>query len=87
VTTNVVPINLDRIRWPLGGNPLRTQVPLKWTGGGVLLAAVEINGTLTVDAMIDSGAAAVMIPGDVFAWLQGMGAVEAADLGGQQRWQ
>jgi hypothetical protein len=40
-------------------------VPLKWTGGGVLLAAV-------------------MLPADVFAWLQGMGAVEAADLGGEQ---
>ena len=55
----------DRIPWPPGGNPPRTQVPLKWTGGGVLLAAV-------------------MLPADVFAWLQGMGAVEAADLGGEQ---
>jgi hypothetical protein len=86
VTTNVVPQNLDRVpvALPPAGDPLRTQVPLERSGGGMLLGAVEINGTLTLDALIDSGAAAVIVPADVFARLQGMGAVEAADLGGQR---
>jgi hypothetical protein len=45
-----------------GDDPLRSQVPLERSGGGVLLVTVEIKGTLTVDAMVDSGAASVMVP-------------------------
>ena len=30
----------------------------------MLLVTVEINGTLTVDVMIDSGAVALMVPAD-----------------------
>jgi hypothetical protein len=84
VTTNVVPKNLivSRSRCRQATIPA-SQVPLERRGGGVLLVTVEINGTLTMGAMIDSGAAAVMLPADVFARLQGVGAVEA-DLGGEQ---
>jgi hypothetical protein len=39
-------------------------MPLKRSGGGVLLVTVEINGTLTLNAMVDSGAVALMVPAD-----------------------
>ena len=44
--------------------------------GGVFVAPVQINGAMTLDFAIDSGAADVSVPADVFSTLKRTGTIE-----------
>jgi clan AA aspartic protease (TIGR02281 family) len=58
-------------------------VPLKMDGG-IFVVPVQINGTITLDFVIDSGAADVSVPADVVSTLKRAGAIEDTDFIGQQ---
>jgi predicted aspartyl protease len=66
---------------PVIGNPL--NIPLK-TDGGVLVVPVQINGALTLDFIIDSGAADVAIPADVVSTLMRTRTLELTDFIGER---
>jgi clan AA aspartic protease (TIGR02281 family) len=61
----------------------RMGVPLKMDKG-IFVVPVEINGTMTLDFAIDSGAADVSVPADVFSALKRTGTVKEADFTGQR---
>ena len=52
--------------------------------GGVLKVPARINGAITLDFVLDSGAADVSIPTDVFLTLIRIGSIEQRDLLGKQ---
>ena len=52
--------------------------------GGLFLVPVQINGVLTVDFAIDSGASDVSVPADVFSTLKRTGAITDPDVIGQR---
>jgi hypothetical protein len=52
--------------------------------GGVYVVPVRVNGTLILPFVIDSGAADVAIPGDVFLTLSRTGTVKPGDFIGRQ---
>jgi clan AA aspartic protease (TIGR02281 family) len=58
-------------------------VPLR-KEGGISVVPVEINGKITLDFTIDSGATDVSVPLDVFSTLRRQGTIEEADITGQQ---
>ena len=58
-------------------------VPLK-RASGTLLVPVQINGAITLDFTVDSGASDVVIPADVFSTLIRTGTIKQSDLIGQQ---
>jgi clan AA aspartic protease (TIGR02281 family) len=62
----------------------QVRVPLKMSGGGTFLVPVEINGKMTLDFILDSGAADVALPDDVFATLKRTGTVKDGDISGQR---
>jgi clan AA aspartic protease (TIGR02281 family) len=64
-------------------NPSQTRVPLK-RDGGIFVVPVELNGTMTLDFAIDSGAADVSVPADVVSTLKRTGAVGESDFTGQR---
>ena len=70
---------------PLGGSisPGRMEVPLS-SDGGVLTVPVEINGAITLDFVIDSGAADVNVPADVVSTLIRTRTIRPSDFIGQQ---
>jgi clan AA aspartic protease (TIGR02281 family) len=59
------------------------RVPLK-KDGGTFGVPVEINGALTLDFIVDSGAADVSIPSDVFLTLIRAGTIQDTDVTGEQ---
>ena len=59
------------------------RVPLK-RDGGTFVVPVLINGAISLDFVIDSGAADVSIPSDVFSTLIRAGTVEKSDILGTQ---
>jgi len=59
------------------------QVPLK-KDGGAFVVPVQINGALTLDFTLDSGAAVVTVPSDVFSTLRRTGTINDADITGEQ---
>jgi hypothetical protein len=59
------------------------EVPLKQNAGGLFVVPVKINGFMTLDFAVDSGASTVTIPADVYKTLVRTGAVEDADIVGQ----
>jgi clan AA aspartic protease (TIGR02281 family) len=61
----------------------RTRVPLI-ADGGIFAVPVEINGTITLDFAIDSGASYVSVPADVLSTLRRAGTIKEADFVGQQ---
>jgi clan AA aspartic protease (TIGR02281 family) len=61
----------------------RAEVPLK-KDGGTFVVPVQINGAITLDFTIDSGAADVTVPADVFSTLRRTGTITAADITGEQ---
>ncbi len=61
----------------------REDVPLR-THGGIFVVPVEINGAITLEFGVDSGAADVSIPNDVFSTLRRTGTVKDSDLLGQK---
>jgi clan AA aspartic protease (TIGR02281 family) len=62
------------------------SVPLK-REGGTFVVPVLINGKITLDFTIDSGAADVSIPADVFSTMIRAGTVESSDLLDKQVYQ
>jgi clan AA aspartic protease (TIGR02281 family) len=61
----------------------REDVPLR-THGGIFVVPVEINGAITLEFGIDSGAADVSIPNDVFSTLKRTGTLKDSDILGQK---
>ena len=59
------------------------RVPLK-KDGGTFGVPVEINGTLTLEFIVDSGATDVSVPADVFLTLIRTGTIKEADLMAEQ---
>lgn len=62
----------------------RLELPLKRQQGTFTLP-IEINGQMTLDFVIDSGAAFVTVPADVFGKLREVGAIQESDLRGIRR--
>jgi clan AA aspartic protease (TIGR02281 family) len=69
--------HLEKIRAAQG------RVPLK-TDGGTFVVPVQINGTMTLDFVVDSGAADVSVPADVVSTLMRAGAIKDTDFVGYQ---
>lgn len=63
--------------------PSRTEVSLK-KEGGTFVVPVQINGAITLNFTIDSGAADVTVPADVFSTLTRTGTISDADITGEQ---
>ena len=55
-----------------------TAVPMK-KDGGVYVVPVSVNGQVTLDCIVDSGATDVNIPADIFAKLVRSGSVQKSD--------
>jgi hypothetical protein len=51
---------------------------------GILVVPVEINGAVTLDFAVDSGAAYVSVPAGVFSTLKHAGTIQEANLLGQE---
>jgi clan AA aspartic protease (TIGR02281 family) len=68
---------------PIGLNKNWTRVPLK-KDGGTFGVPIEINGALTLDFVVDSGAADVSVPVDVFSTLIRTGTIRDSDVIGEQ---
>jgi clan AA aspartic protease (TIGR02281 family) len=65
-------------------NPLQQiKVPLNAVGG-ILEVPVEINGAITINFVVDSGASDVTIPADVVSTLLRMGTIKPADFIGKK---
>ena len=58
------------------------RVALK-QNGGTFVVPIEINGSLTLDFVVDSGAADVSIPMDVFSTLMRTGTIKNSDILGE----
>jgi clan AA aspartic protease (TIGR02281 family) len=63
--------------------PYRIKVSLK-KEGGVFVVPVQINGAITLNFVIDSGAADVTLPADVFSTLRRTETVRDTDIIGEQ---
>jgi clan AA aspartic protease (TIGR02281 family) len=77
---------LISITLPQTQNPLsaaKTTVQLK-SDGGVFTVPVEINGAITLDFIIDSGASDVSLPADVVSTLIRTGTIQSTDFIGKQ---
>lgn len=61
----------------------RIGVPLKMDSG-IFVVPVQINGTMTLDFAIDSGAADVSVPADVVSTLRRAGTIQEIDFFGQR---
>jgi predicted aspartyl protease len=64
---------------PRREEPNQIGVPLK-KDGGTFVVPVQVNGAITLDFTIDSGAADVTVPADVFSTLTRTGTVTDADI-------
>jgi clan AA aspartic protease (TIGR02281 family) len=59
------------------------EAPLK-KDGGTFVVPVQINGAITLDFTVDSGAADVSVPADVFSTLARTGTIRDSDIIGEQ---
>jgi len=64
-------------------NTTRIEVPLK-SLGGTFVVPVFINGAITLNFVVDSGAADVAVPADVVGTLIRAGTIEKSDFTGKQ---
>jgi clan AA aspartic protease (TIGR02281 family) len=64
-------------------NTTRTEVPLK-SVGGAFVVPVFINGAITLNFVVDSGAADVSVPADVVGTLTRAGTIAKTDFIGKQ---
>jgi clan AA aspartic protease (TIGR02281 family) len=60
-----------------------TVIPLK-NENGIFVVPVEVNGAITLDFVVDSGAADVSVPGDVVSTLIRTRTIGPSDFVGQQ---
>jgi clan AA aspartic protease (TIGR02281 family) len=75
-----------RAQWPkpvAAAATLQRGVPLK-RESGIFVVPVQINDTMTLDFVIDSGAADVSVPADVVSTLMRAGTIKETDFIGQQ---
>jgi hypothetical protein len=63
--------------------PSLVEVPLK-EDSGIFVVPVEINGAITLDFAVDSGAGNVTIPADVYYTLVRTGTIKDSDIVGQR---
>jgi clan AA aspartic protease (TIGR02281 family) len=68
---------------PRGEEPNQIEVALK-KDGGTFVVPVQVNGAITLDFTIDSGAADVTVPADVFSTLTRTGTINDEDITGEQ---
>jgi clan AA aspartic protease (TIGR02281 family) len=61
----------------------RANVPLK-KDAGTFVVPVQINGAITLDFTLDTGASDVSIPADVFSTLRRTGTIKDEDIGDDQ---
>jgi clan AA aspartic protease (TIGR02281 family) len=61
----------------------RPEVPLK-KYGGTFLVPVQINGAITLDFTVDTGASDVSVPADVFSTLRRTGTIKDEDIIGEE---
>jgi clan AA aspartic protease (TIGR02281 family) len=66
-----------------GSSPSHTVIRLK-NDGGIFTVPVEINGTINLDFVLDSGASDVLVPADVVSTLIRTGTIRQSDFIGQQ---
>jgi clan AA aspartic protease (TIGR02281 family) len=64
-------------------NTTRIEIPLK-SLGGTFVVPVFINGAITLNFVVDSGAADVSVPADVVGTLIRAGTIEKSDFTGKQ---
>jgi clan AA aspartic protease (TIGR02281 family) len=75
------PSNPTHVEAP--SNTTRTEVPLK-SVGGTFVVPVFINGAITLNFVVDSGAADVSVPADVVGTLTRAGTIAKTDFIGKQ---
>jgi clan AA aspartic protease (TIGR02281 family) len=66
-------------------NTTRIEIPLK-SLGGTFVVPVFINGAITLNFVVDSGAADVAVPADVVGTLVRAGTIEKSDITGKQKY-
>jgi clan AA aspartic protease (TIGR02281 family) len=66
-------------------NTARIEIPLK-SLGGTFVVPVFINGAITLNFVVDSGAADVAVPADVVGTLVRAGTIEKSDITGKQKY-
>ena len=64
-------------------SPSVVEIPLK-EDSGIFVVPVEINGAITLDFAVDSGAGNVTIPADVYYTLVRTGTIKDSDIVGQR---
>jgi clan AA aspartic protease (TIGR02281 family) len=69
---------------PTSGAVLPSKVVSLKKAGGTFVVPVQINGAITLDFTVDSGASDVSIPADVFSTLARTGTVKDSDIVGEQ---
>ena len=75
------PSNPTHVEAP--SNTTRIEIPLK-SLGGTFVVPVFINGAITLNFVVDSGAADVAVPADVVGTLIRAGTIEKSDFTGKQ---
>jgi len=73
----------DKVASPANRSPSHTRVPLK-ASGDTFAVPVEINGVMTLDFFMDSGASDVTLPADVFSTLKRTGTIKESDVVGER---
>jgi predicted aspartyl protease len=73
----------DKLATPAATAVATARVPLKKIGG-TYVVPVEINGSIMLDFTVDSGAADVTVPLDVFYTLTRTGTIKDTDIIGKQ---
>jgi len=77
------PSNPTHVEAP--SNTARIEIPLK-SLGGTFVVPVFINGAITLNFVVDSGAADVAVPADVVGTLIRAGTIEKSDITGKQKY-
>jgi clan AA aspartic protease (TIGR02281 family) len=77
------PSNPTHVEAP--SNAARVEIPLK-SLGGTFVVPVFINGAITLNFVVDSGAADVAVPADVVGTLIRAGTIEKSDITGKQKY-
>jgi clan AA aspartic protease (TIGR02281 family) len=73
----------EAITHPTQSGTFRVEAPLK-KEGGTFVVPVQINGAITLDFTVDSGAADVSVPADVFSTLARTGTIRDSDIIGEE---
>ena len=73
----------EAVTHPTQSGTFRVEAPLK-KEGGTFVVPVQINGAITLDFTVDSGAADVCVPADVFSTLARTGTIKDLDIIGEE---